>query len=88
MVGDEPEPAAAFEELGLVELVLEGVDVGDEEALVLLGPAVVDLYALVLVQHQRFVQQGDLIDVVRVCHALADAGLVLVVAYCLHELCL
>lgn len=86
VVGDEPEPAAALEELGLVELVLEGVDVGDEEALVLLSPAVVDPYALVLVQHQRLVQQRDLLNTVRVGHALPDPGLVLVVADGLHEL--
>ena len=86
MIGDEPEPAASLEELSLIELVLEAVDIGDEQPLILPSPAVVDLDALVLIQHQRLVQQRHLLDVLRVGNALPDPVLVLVVADGLHQL--
>lgn len=80
MIGDEPEPAASFEKLCLVELVLEVVDIGNEESLIFLSPTVIYLNALVFIQHQRFIQQRDLLNIVRVGDALPDPGLILVVA--------
>lgn len=83
---DESEPPALLEELGLVELVLEALDVGDEEPLVLLAPLVVDLHLLVLVEDEGLVHEVHLLVLLGVCYPLPDPVLVVVVADGLHQL--
>lgn len=52
MIRDEPKPAASLKELSLIELVLKVIDVSNEQSLIFLSPAVINLDAFVLIQHQ------------------------------------
>lgn len=68
----------------MVELVLQGVDVAQQQGFILLSPLVVD--ANVFLEDEGLVEQGDLRGGLRLGHPLPNPSFVLAVADGLHQL--